>query len=177
MKTLNEIYKQTATDVAALGDKGTIHNYIDGYYENALSTYRSSATRVVEVGINEGHSIGMWQEYFQNAEIIGVDIVNRNVKSTARLIYGDATKEETFADISDIDVVIDDGSHLLSHQLMTFSILFPKLKNGGIYIIEDIQDLDNTVHYFKDLHYSFEVFDLRKDKNRYDDVIIQYKKI
>jgi len=42
-------------------------------------------------------------------------------------------------DIGEIDLIIDDGSHLNEHVITTFELLFPKLKNGGIYVIEDTQ--------------------------------------
>jgi hypothetical protein len=36
------------------------------------------------------------------------------------------------------DVLIDDGSHLWEHQITSFRYLFPFIKQGGIYILEDI---------------------------------------
>jgi 23S rRNA U2552 (ribose-2'-O)-methylase RlmE/FtsJ len=177
MKTLKEIYNQTATEHAGLGDKGTLHSYIDGYYESAFGPFRDSATRVLEVGINRGHSLVVWKEFFPNAEIIGVDIADYGIRdANFTLIYGDATKEETFNGIDNIDIAIDDGSHMLEHQLRTFMILFPKLKKGGLYVIEDIQDIDATITFFKNLDPSFDLYDLRTVKGRYDDVIIQFTK-
>jgi hypothetical protein len=37
------------------------------------------------------------------------------------------------------DIVIDDGSHLPRHQLVSFCALFPFVRPGGLYIIEDIE--------------------------------------
>lgn len=48
--------------------------------------------------------------------------------------------------IGEIDIIIDDGSHINEHVIETFKFLFPKLKNGGIYVIEDTQ-----TSYWKDL--------------------------
>ena len=42
-------------------------------------------------------------------------------------------------EIGEIDVIIDDGSHINEHVIETFNLLFPKLKDGGIYVIEDTQ--------------------------------------
>jgi demethylmacrocin O-methyltransferase len=37
------------------------------------------------------------------------------------------------------DLIVDDGSHINEHVIKTFEILFPKLKKGGIYVVEDTQ--------------------------------------
>ena len=42
-------------------------------------------------------------------------------------------------DIGSLDIIIDDGSHINNHVINTFKLLFPKLKIGGIYVIEDTQ--------------------------------------
>ena len=47
--------------------------------------------------------------------------------------------EKTVNEIGVLDIIIDDGSHLNEHIIETFKILFPKLKDGGIYVVEDIQ--------------------------------------
>ena len=36
------------------------------------------------------------------------------------------------------DIIIDDGSHASYHQQLSFKTLFPTLKSGGIYSIEDL---------------------------------------
>jgi hypothetical protein len=177
MKTLRQIYEQTATIHPGLGDKGTLHSYIDEYYVTAFDPFRLTATRVMEVGINRGHSLIVWKEYFPNAEIVGVDIADYGIRDdNYRLIYGDATLDATFNGVDDLDIAIDDGSHQLAHQLRTFEIVFPKLKSGGIYVIEDVQDIDNEITALKALHPSFKLYDMRKVKGRYDDVIVQFTK-
>lgn len=178
IKNLKDIYQQTANKKkAGYADKGTIHSYIDNYYEPTFNQYRSMAKQVLEIGINRGHSINMWKEYFYNASIIGVDILDRGaICPSCTLIYGDATEEKTFENIYNIDIIIDDGSHKLEHQLKSFEILFPKLKEGGIYVIEDIEDIDSSRDLFMNLHPNVQIFDFRKIKNRSDDVIIEIKK-
>ena len=41
------------------------------------------------------------------------------------------------AEMGGIDVVIDDGSHMASHQRASFDFLFPRLSSNGVYICED----------------------------------------
>ena len=172
--SLKEIYTKYNTESPKKGgDKGTVHSYIENYYETALINYRSSAKTVLEIGINQGHSLMMWNEYFINAEIIGVDIKIPEVNTGCRMICGDATDSTTFNDLGNFDVIIDDGSHKLEHQLLSFNILFPKLNSGGIYIIEDVVDINKTKENFLNLHTDVEIFDFRSFKNRDDDVIVQ----
>lgn len=177
MKTLQEIYNKYSTESpVAGGDKGTVHSYINDYYADALEPYRSTAVKVLEIGINQGHSLMMWKEYFLQAEIIGVDIKVPNVNTGCRMIEGDATNPNTFGELTGFDVIIDDGSHVFKHQINSFNLLFPKLNAGGIYIIEDIRDIDSSRTAFLNLHPSVQIFDMRNNKNRPDDVIVQIKK-
>ena len=39
----------------------------------------------------------------------------------------------------DFDLIIDDGSHINEHVIESFKYFFPKLKDGGIYVVEDTQ--------------------------------------
>ena len=70
MKSLNEIYLDYKSPEGH-GDKGTAHTYIDEY-EKLLGQYRENST-VLEIGICQGESLKMWDEYFVNANIYGVD--------------------------------------------------------------------------------------------------------
>ena len=76
----------------------------------------------------------------------------------------------------EFDIIIDDASHEVSHQVLRFPIYFPKLKKGGLYIIEDVQDLDKEGDLLKALDPTAEVVDNRKLKGRYDDVMFVYRK-
>lgn len=180
MKTLQQIYKSYSNDKPSKGgDKGTLHSYID-YYENLFSfdDMRGRAKRVLEIGVHTGHSLALWREYFHNALVIGVELNARRIDESlvedCHVIIGDATKEETFGGIDNIDVVIDDGSHRLEHQLKTFEILWPRMAKGGIYCIEDILDYNKNKEKFHDLHSRYEVHDGRIKTNNFSDVIVTY---
>ena len=47
--------------------------------------------------------------------------------------------DEVTEEIGEIDIIIDDGSHINEHVIDTFKLLFPKLNDGGIYVVEDTQ--------------------------------------
>lgn len=174
---LIDIYNKFKATGIGGGDKGTDHSYIDHYYSDKFSNLRNQHLNILEIGIHRGYSLNMWREYFPNANITGVDIKKVDVECKGcNLIFGDATNQKTFYGIDHLDIVIDDGSHKLKHQLKTFDILFPKLRSGGVYIIEDIFDLDKTESIFLDLPGQVQIYDFRKIKNRWDDVIVEITK-
>ena len=75
----------------------------------------------------------------------------------------------------DPDIIIDDGSHRIHDQVNSFNLLKERMNPGGIYIIEDIQCLDLEEIELEELHDNVEIIDLRKVKNRYDDVLVVYR--
>jgi SAM-dependent methyltransferase len=179
MNSLSEIYKKYQSPEGH-GDKGTAHTYIDEY-QRLLEPYRKNST-VLEIGLFMGESLRMWEEFFIDSDIIGMDIsddylINLIKEGTHNIIIGDATKEEILDSISDkmFDVIIDDGSHRLHDQIKTFNILKNRMKPNGIYIIEDVLNIDDVKDIFLSLHNNIEVIDNRHIKKRNDDVLIIYK--
>ena len=186
MKTLQEISNNWAqpTDVGH-GDKGTTHSYIPSY-ERLLSPYRNKDVNFLEIGLAYGESLEMWYEYFtKNSKIYGVDNQTKEIDSYLEdnrfdITIVDATSpliKDYFHDIK-FDIIVDDGSHMKDHQLQTFNLLKDHMNPGGIYIIEDVMDLDNVRDEFLNLggvSTDCEILDLRKEKGRYDDVLIAYK--
>lgn len=184
METLSQIFdKYRVNEEAGHADKGSIHSYIEPY-EQLLATYRNGCT-ILEVGIAQGWSVKMWNDYFHNSRIIGNDIsivfdvnetkpVNNN---TIEYIQHDATKQSFLETISNttFDIIIDDGSHMEQDQFDTFNMLKHRMNKGGLYIIEDILALDMNKHKFLKLHPDCEIMDLRHVKKRFDDVLIIYR--
>ena len=160
-------------------DKGTVHSYIP-YYEKVLQEYKNTENGVLEIGVSAGLSIKMWREYFSNAKLYGNDLrFHQYVLDwglNVNWIKGNQSVNDTFKDLNNLDVVIDDGSHRLKDQIKSFNILWPKLNPGGIYIIEDIRDIDGEKEHFTKLHKNVFVHDFRKLKDRSDDVIIEIRK-
>ena len=179
MKTLKEIYSKYAVEGDfGIGDKGMIHSYID-QYERLLAPYRNGCT-FLEIGINQGHSLKMFAEYFHNSKVIGIEIWEgclnyfKDKDYNCQLIIADATKE--VPELKDIkfDVIIDDGSHMMNDQEATFNILSKQMKKGGIYIIEDIINLEVQLPYFQRMG-NPEIIDMRGMKGRFDDVMVIYR--
>lgn len=179
MKTLAELYAglQAPEDH---GDKGTAHSYIE-VYEELLRPYRAGST-VLEIGVAQGLSLKLWSAYFTDALVVGVDLDDAALKARFpgerfRVVLADATRPELLPRLGALtfDVVIDDGSHVLEDQLKTFLLLKPRMRRGGLYVIEDIYDLDGSRPYFEALHPSVEVVDRRAIKNRFDDALVVYR--
>ena len=161
-------------------DKGSTHSYIETY-ERLLAPYRD-AGRILEIGLANGKSIELWSEYFgPDARIVGMDISvvfdPSKFDSRVKIIEADATKQSCLEKLGDetFDVIIDDGSHMQADQETTFRLLSHRMRPDGIYIIEDILDLETSGPRLKIMHWNSEVIDLRKVKGRFDDVLLVYR--
>ena len=128
---------------SAGSDKTTYHKYHE-YYPIFLEKFRTSKINLFEIGIDEGKSLKLWEQYFPFAYIWGMDISKEYSSSRCKIFIGDQSKIEDLRRVSSqipmCDVIVDDGSHVPEHQLKTFYYLFQhKLNWGGVYIIEDIE--------------------------------------
>lgn len=139
---LTELGKAYRTDKFELG-------YLPEY-ERFLMPIRKKARSILEIGIGAhnntksgGYSLKMWASYFKKAKIYGIDLIDKSFLNSRRIStfkcdqsnasdIKKKTKDLTF------DLIIDDGSHFVEHQITSFQNLFPKLNPGGFYIIEDI---------------------------------------
>lgn len=180
MKSLLEIYEKYQYSDGH-GDKGTAHSYIE-VYEELFNPYRFNST-ILEIGLAYGESFMMWREYFIDSTIIGVDIsdeeisVNFDLTEEKNIIICDATDEKLLDYIGNykFDIIIDDGSHILQDQIKTFHLLKKLMKKNGIYVIEDVNNIDTVKDEFLKLHTNCKIIDLRHIKNRYDDVLVVYQ--
>lgn len=179
MKSLSEIYLKYQSPEGH-GDKGTAHTYIDEY-EKLLNDYRENST-VLEIGICRGESLKMWDEYFINSKVYGIDITDEYIKDLIKenkynIIIGNACSEKILEQLNDLtfDVIIDDGSHLINDQINSFNILKHRMNPNGIYIIEDVNNIDLSKDKLTELHDNIKIIDNRHIKNRVDDVLAVYK--
>jgi hypothetical protein len=140
---------------------------------------------MIEVGIAEGGSIKLWHDYFPNATIHGCDIRDESVmwdqiKNNDRIKLFPSTNayDPLFINqIKDIqfDFALDDGPHTLDTMIQFINMYLPLMKEDGILIIEDVQDiswldvLSSVVP--KESKNNIKTYDLRGNKNRYDDIV------
>lgn len=136
--TLDSIALETGTDKSS-----KLHNYTPEY-ERHFESRRHEPLRLLEIGVDKGTSLLMWRKYFDKAQaIVGIDINEPlHLGDDIICLKGNQTDTNFLKYVSScygpFDVIVDDGSHFNQHQEISFSSLFPKLKSGGWYIIEDI---------------------------------------
>lgn len=178
-RTLTELWMS----MTIKSDKGDIHSYIP-LYEELLRPYRETAKNVLEIGVFNGASILLWEEYFTVAKVYGMDcdLLPHGGLADLRLMIADGTHNIAIGDASNpahiekyfkgikFDVVIEDANHDVDQQLQIYAALKTYMAEGSIYIIEDIQNIDETRAIFNAI--GGEVIDRRHIKNRYDDTLI-----
>lgn len=171
-------------------DKNTTHSYLN-LYQSLLSKKRNTATDVLEIGIGvidyicgDGGSIKLWHDYFPNATVHAVDIkhidtVWSGIKNNNRIVLHTSIDGYTQSFVDSLpckfDLVLDDGPHTLDTMKKCIQLYLPLLKEDGILIIEDVQDVQwfsvlqaEVPEKFKKF---IKIYDLRKNKGRYDDLV------
>jgi hypothetical protein len=131
-----------------------------GMYDRIFLPYKDKPIKLLEIGVNKGGSAAVWEAYFPNATLFGIDIRSkkellrrmrransgqtgrRGIKLSRTQIdivdQSDAVALKAYAEkYGPFDIIIDDGSHYCSHQILSFETLWSYLNVGGTYVIED----------------------------------------
>jgi hypothetical protein len=178
-------------------DKNTYHSYLP-LYESLFNGKKNSATHILEIGIgpfkeSNGGSIKLWADYFKNANIFSVDIipisdVNEIIINNHRIhLFTEADayninffKNSFLKSNMRFDIILDDGPHTLESMLSFIRLYSNVIKDDGILLIEDVQDINwiklltnITPHHLRKY---IEVYDRRKIKDRYDDIVFVINK-
>lgn len=175
-------------------DKDTYHSFMD-VYEQLFKSKKECATNILEIGIGpagtlNGGSIKLWHDYFLNADIHAIDIIEYtdiwdNIKNIERIklypksnAYSEEFVKNTFIN-KEFDVIIDDGPHTLQSMIDFVKVYLPYLKEDGIAIIEDVQTPDWVPKILQNVsaNYNAVVYDRRHIKNRWDDILIVISKV
>lgn len=188
---LEEIVNNSKTD------KNTTHSYLQ-LYQKLLISKKETAKNVLEVGIGDfgeknGGSIKLWRDFFTNATIYGLDILpidrvmdellndDRVILYTSSNAYDNEFFTTHFLNKNiKCDFMLDDGPHTLESMKQFIKLYSQIMTDDGILIIEDVQSLDwiytlkNEVP--ENLKQFIKVYDLRKNKNRYDDLVFTIDK-
>ena len=115
-------------------------------YDQHLARFQNSKVAMLEIGVDRGGSLAVWQKFLgSQAFIYGMDI-----NPDCRRFKGRLAKDVFIGDQADakflticaqkmpkLDIILDDGGHFASQQIASFETLFPLLKDGGVYMVED----------------------------------------
>lgn len=147
MRPIREIFRSYA-EFDAQGrhvngtDKQSNHNYGDAY--EALFPDRTAVRLMLEVGVADGACLLAWSEVFPNATVVGMDIhPAARLTGIARAIefhVGDQRSLEDCRRVAagrEFDLIIDDATHLLEDTLRTLFYLWPSVRRGGLYVVEE----------------------------------------
>jgi len=136
MKRLTEIGRETYTDKA-------YHHQFTEIYDDIFREYISP--RILEIGVADCSSIRMYEKYFKNPYIVGMDISGMGPQcngSTIKFVQGDQSNIEDLKRCvegeSPFDIILDDGGHTMKQQQVSFGFLIDYVKAGGYYILEDL---------------------------------------
>lgn len=151
-------------------DKDTHHSY-GHIYDKLLEPMRGSLSSILEIGVASGASLKAWREHFPGVQVVGFDIVP---KSDPLVIQGDQGNPADLAKLAPyapFDLIVDDGSHVWSDQFWSLLYLWQYLKEGGWYVIEDIQNPDALEYIFGKL-----LVDLRHERSVSDNALVVLSK-
>lgn len=129
-------------------DQRLIHKWKHYFpaYERHFSKFVNTDVVFLEIGCGEGGSLQMWKRFLgPYARIVGIDLrpeCKEFVEDQIEVRIGDQSDQaflsEVTSEFGTPDVVLDDGSHMMSHIHATFSVLYPKLPRNGVYLVEDL---------------------------------------
>lgn len=115
-------------------------------YEKHLAKFKGKSPKILEIGVLGGGSIEMWHKYFgPGTFVVGIDIdpncAQYTYEGDTQIVIGDQGSPEFWKEFlpkyTEFDIVIDDGGHRMDQQLTTLQYVFPHLKEGGVYVVED----------------------------------------
>ncbi len=131
-------------------DRESNHHYGDAYEKIVEDNFadgerpaRLNVHLMLEVGVADGSSLIAWAEVFPNATVVGLDreLPSRALWPGIEFHQGDATERRVCEAVVAgrlFDVIVDDASHHPADILLSMMWLWPHVRPGGIYVVEDL---------------------------------------
>jgi hypothetical protein len=161
MDKLTELANKYGSDKGTLapsiGHHGPRLNFTPKYSEY-FEPIKNNKIKILEIGVGSGPSLKVWYDYFPNAEIYAIDIVSQKQHENDRVktfVFDQSNRkdlENLIKNIGKLDIIIDDGSHVVKHQQISFGFLFEYMNSNGQYWIEDLHTSDESVWKNKTLY-------------------------
>ena len=121
------------------------HDYLR-HYDFTFNSFRDKKFSLIEFGCSKGNSLRMWEQYFPNADIFGVDLdesARQHEKGRVHIVIGDAASQDTYnklqASAGKAFIILDDASHAWSDQRRSFELFWDMVEPEGFYVIEDLE--------------------------------------
>jgi hypothetical protein len=169
----------------AYSDKASSHGY-HKVYAHVLGG--RTVENFLEIGLflNElSHTdLNAWAAVYPEANIYGGDIKTSQLfdRDNIQTMYADQSNDESLTALKaafpvEFDVILDDAQHMHGPTINTFVNLYPALKSGGVYMIEDCQSdhpdnngwqhtVPSLTEYFEENGYTYEVFQSRAPEKK-----------
>lgn len=169
MRTIKEIFRSHAVfDDQGRHingtDKQSNHSYGDAYERlfevvdrvdrgdestwdgKSFRSTREDVRLVMEVGVADGSCVQAWAEVFPNARIVAMDIHHSDKAHGDRIEFhlGDQRSQEHCNRAAAgrlFDMIVEDATHRLDDTLRTLLYLWPFVKPGGIYVVEEFDNI------------------------------------
>jgi SAM-dependent methyltransferase len=129
-------------------DQRIIHKWKHYFpaYERHFAKFVNTDVVFLEIGCGQGGSLQMWKRFLgPHARIVGIDLrpeCKEFAEDQIDIRIGDQSDKAFLLDVCKEfgapDVVLDDGSHIMSHVHASFSVLYPQLSRSGVYMVEDL---------------------------------------
>ena len=176
---------------AAYSDKGSHHGYHE-VYSHLLAALEPKSFLEIGLFLNDTQHTDLfaWEQVFPNADIYGADIKEHLLfeRNRIKTFFVDQSKVDTITELrkylpKQIDIILDDASHIFDLTINTFENLFDLVSDGGIYMIEDIlfgnynmdsweQRVGQLTNYFDGKGFYYEVFATSKVTDCVDSIVL-----
>lgn len=136
--TLDEIFNKHGAD------KGSIGHGFSKRYEPLFEPLRNEPVVLLECGIQFGCSANAFVEYFTRGSVYGVDCLNEHRVSSVRFFFEVGNQRDPAFWSSwksrnpQPHIIIDDAEHRADASRIMFSEMWPHLRHGGVYAVEDV---------------------------------------
>src|SRR4051812_46832121 len=126
---MNDLEKYFKQNDKKLIDKWT--HYFD-IYDRHFNKYRNKEIVLLEIGVFQGGSLQMWKNYFgSKAKIFGIDVDPRCKQleeEDIKIFIGSQSNRSFLRQVKEqippVDILIDDGGHTMTQQIVTYEELF-----------------------------------------------------
>lgn len=184
----------TDKEQLASEEQGPEHHSYGAVYQAIIKHLAkpSAIKQVLEIGIQRGGSLLLWQQMCPKAMVVGLDIeakISSNISELldserVKTLWTNAYSDDGIKKIQNVTsqkfcLIIDDGPHDKRSQESFLTLYLPLLRSGGVAVIEDIQTEKTMKELFEQVPsgYKAQMIDRRNVNGRWDDLLLVIEKL